>query len=456
MKQLPTGEPVWDLKFDEKGGMDPRDRQTVLDEIDADNLADLFIFSHGWGTAEQDARALYDTMFPLIRDAATSAPNLGPVGFAGIYWPSLWFPDTPATPPQPAGSTQAGTTAVTDDNAGTAALSGSEIADSLRPGFADPQQQDTVTRIGQLIDEGEKAAAGSNESDLAKEQRLQELHQLLQSLVPPPPDDDDVEDSGETALLLTDDPKTAYQAAAEEFGSAPAGSSTQGIGDWFANAINGAKEAARVLSYNVMKTRAGDIGRSGLGTLLAELHRRSPGLRVHLIGHSFGARLVSFALSGVGAPVDSPIASLLLLQGAFSHWSFAHPQDNPFGKPGPLNICADRVHGPLVATFSVYDWAVGRWYPKASFLAQDDVQAEVASRWGGMGSDGFQAVAPAADRQMPANGDTDYSFSANSFFRVDAAAVINNVENNPFSGAHSDIRKPAIAQLAISAAAAHT
>jgi hypothetical protein len=26
--------------------MDPRDRQTILDEIDADNLADLFIFSH--------------------------------------------------------------------------------------------------------------------------------------------------------------------------------------------------------------------------------------------------------------------------------------------------------------------------------------------------------------------------------------------------------------------------
>ncbi|MGH3672647.1 MAG: hypothetical protein ACRDSH_18775, partial [Pseudonocardiaceae bacterium] len=329
MKQLPTGEPVWDLKFDEKGGMDPQNRQTVLDEIDTENLADLFIFSHGWGTAEQDARDLYDTMFPLIRNAATSAPNLGPVGFAGIYWPSLWFPDTPATPPQPAGSTQAGTTAVTDDNAGTAALSGSQIANSLRPGFADPQQQDTVTRIGQLIDEGEKAAADSDESDLAKEQRLQELNQLLQSLVPSTPDDDDVEDSGETALLLTDDPKTAYQAAAEVFGSAPAGSSTQGIGDWFANAINGVKEGLRVLSYNVMKTRAGDIGRSGLGPLLAEMHRRSPGLRVHLIGHSFGARLVSFALSGVGTPADSPIASLLLLQGAFSHWSFAHAQDNP-------------------------------------------------------------------------------------------------------------------------------
>jgi hypothetical protein len=258
------------------------------------------------------------------------------VGFAGIYWPSLWFPDTPATPPQPAGSTQAGTSAVIDDDAGTAALSGAEIATSLCPGFEDPEQQDTLAQIGRLIDEGAAAA----ESGSAKEQLLQELNRLLQSLVPPQPDDES-EDSGETALLLTDDPKEAYQAAAEAFGSAPAGSSAQGIGDWFTNAINGAKEALRVLSYNVMKTRAGDIGRSGLGPLLADLHLQSPGLRVHLIGHSFGARLVSFALSGVGEPADSPIASLLLLQGAFSHWSFAHAQDNPFGKPGALNAWAD-------------------------------------------------------------------------------------------------------------------
>jgi len=455
MERLPAGEPVWDLKFDEKAGMDARDRQTFLDEIDAEDLANLFVFSHGWGTSEQGARSLYDMMFPLIRDAASGAPDLGRVGFAGIYWPSLWFPDTPAMPPRLADSTQAGTSAVRDDNAGTAALSGSEIATSLRPGFVDPKQQDTVTQIGQLIDEGE-AAAGSGESDLAKEQRLQELNQLLKSLVPPAPDHGEFEDSGETALLLTDDPKAAYQAAAEAFGSAPAGSSTQGIGDWFTNAINGAKEAVRVLSYNVMKARAGEIGRSGLGPLLADLHLRSTGLRVHLIGHSFGARLVSFALSGVGEPADSPIASLLLLQGAFSHWSFAHAQDNPFGKPGALNAWADRVHGPLVATFSVSDWAVCRWYPKASFLAQDDVQDAVASRWGGMGSDGFQAVKPAADRLMPADGDTNYNFSANSFFRVDATAVINNVKGQPFAGAHSDIRKPAIAQLVISAAAVHT
>jgi hypothetical protein len=454
MERLPTREPVWDLEFNEKGRLTAPASEAFLGEVAAEGIADLFIFSHGWGTSETSARGLYGTMFPLIRDAASGVAGVGKLGFVGIFWPSLWFPDTPATPPRSADSTQAGDGAVEDESAGTAVLSGAEIAESLRPGFEDPTQQKTVTEIGRLIDEGQ-AAVGSAEPDEMKEQRLRQLNQLLQSLVPPEPDGE-FEDAGETTLLLTNDPKRDYQAAAEAFGSAPPGSSTQGIGDWFANAINGAKDAVRVLSYTVMKARAGDIGRTGLGPLLAELHRRSPAVRVHLIGHSFGARLVSFALAGIGAPADSPVASLLLVQGAFSHWSFAHAQDNPFGSPGALHQYADRVHGPLVATFTVHDWAVGRWYPKASFLSRQDTQAGVAGRWGGMGADGYQAVKPAADRTMPEEGGIDYQFTPGTFYRVDAASVINNVKDQAFAGAHSDIRKPALAQLAMATAAAHT
>jgi hypothetical protein len=453
MERLPTGEPVWDLVFDEKGRLTAPASEAFLGEVLAEGVADLFVFSHGWGTSEAGARGLYGAMFPLIRDAASGVASVGKVGFAGIYWPSLWFPDTPATPPRPAGSTQAGDGAVEDERAGTAVLSGAEIAESLLPGFEDSAQQETMMQIGRLIDEG-TAAVGSGETDAVKEQRLLQLHELLQSLVPPAPDGE-FEDSGETALLLTDDPRKSYQAVAEAFGSAPPGASTQGIGDWFANAINGAKDAVRVLSYNVMKARAGQIGRAGLGPLLVALHGRSPAVRVHLIGHSFGARLVSFALSGIGTPADSPVASLLLVQGAFSHWSFAHAQDNPFGEAGALHTFANRVHGPLVATFSVHDWAVGRWYPKASFLARQDAEAATAGRWGGMGADGYQAVAPAADRSMPEGGGLNYQFAPGAFFRVDAASVINNVKDQAFAGAHSDIRKPAVAQLAVAAAAAH-
>jgi len=46
-------------------------------------------------------------------------------------------------------------------------------------------------------------------------------------------------------------------------------------------------------------------------------------------------------------------------------------------------------------------------------------------------------------------------FTPGTFFRVDATRVVNNVNDQAFAGAHSDIRKPAVAELAVGAAAAH-
>jgi hypothetical protein len=453
MRQLSTGEPVWDLQFDENGQLTSPAQGDVLAEVAAAGVTDLFAFSHGWDASQESARSLYDQMFPMIRNAAQGLVGLPKIGFAGIYWPSLWFPPTPATPASTAGAQQADAGAQVDLSAGTAALSGADIAAALVPGFADPAQQAAITQIGQLIDAG-LAPAGAAQSDDAKQQQLRQISQLVRSLTPPPADGG-YEDAGETALLLTSDPVDDYQATADVFGSAPPAGSQQGIADWFDKAVSGAKDVMRVFSYTTMKARAGTVGQNGVGPLLAALHAQSPAVRVHLIGHSFGARLVSFALAGVGTPDGSPVASLLLLQGAFSHWSFAHAQDNPFGSPGALNAYADRVHGPLVATHTVYDWAVGVWYPKASFLAQQDAEAVVADRWGGMGSDGFQAVKPAEDQAMPAQGGTNYGLAPGTFYRIDCAAVINNTAGEPFSGAHSDIRKPPVAQLAAAAAAAH-
>ena len=62
---------------------------------------------------------------------------------------------------------------------------------------------------------------------------------------------------------------------------------------------------------------------------------------------------------------------------------------------------------------------------------------------------------PSADRSMPEQGGLDYQFTAGTFYRVDAVNVINNVKDQPFAGSHSDIRKPALAQLVVAAATAH-
>jgi hypothetical protein len=454
MGQLGTGEPVWDLEFDEKGNLTAPDGGAFLDDVNGRNVEDLFVFSHGWGTSQDHATALYNVMFPMIRTAAQGVRGLGTLGFVGIYWPSLWFPPTPATPPPAAaGSTQTVSGPAAPLNAGTAEVTGAEIAASLQAGFADPEQQKTIIQIGQLIDQGQ-AMTGSGQTDAVKQQLIMQISQLIRSLTPP----GQGEDSGERALLVTSNPNDAYQKAAAVFGSIPTSGAAQGIGDWFASAINGAKDAVRVLSYWTMKARAGTIGRTGLGPLLTALHAKSPAIRVHLIGHSFGARLVSFALAGVGTPGDSPVCSVTLLQGAFSHWSFADATGNPFDAPGGLNALNDRVHGPLVATFSSYDWAVGIWYPKASFLAGENLTGagQGPDRWGGMGADGFQPPGAAQTLPMPAGGGLAYGFAPDTFYRVNAASVINNTAGEPFSGAHSDIQKMPVAQLIVAASAAHT
>jgi len=438
--------PYWTLTFDESGKLTKPAAGVFLDGVVSLGVSDLFVMSHGWGDSQTAAQQLYEAMFPLVAAAAGQAANVGPIGFVGIYWPSLWFPDPPPDAPGVADAVAAGKPGAAD-----AALSGQQIAQTLKASYADPGRQDTVEKMGQLIDAG--AAAAGAEPPAAQQARLDEFHGMLKNLVTN--GEQPLEDSGETSLLRTDDPKTDYAKISDILGSAPEGGAAEGLGDVFSKVWNGAKDAMRAGSYYEMKSRAGTIGHKGLGPLLAQLHAKSPGVRVHLIGHSFGARLVSFALSGIGAAAASPVASLCLVQGAFSHWSFAHLQDMPFGKAGALNEFTDRVHGPLVATFSEHDWAVGQWYPRASFLAQQNAAAEVApaNQWGGMGSDGFQGVTPKGDLDLLPAG-RPYQLAPGSFYRVNGSGVIADTKQSTFAGAHSDICHPEVAWLAVAAAAA--
>ena len=148
---------------------------------------------------------------------------------------------------------------------------------------------------------------------------------------------------------------------------------------------------------------------------ITRLGASRPGLRVHLIGHSFGARLVSFALAGlpertVGA--TSPVKSLLLLQGAFSHFAFADALPFDAARGGAVRGMGQRVGGPLVTTHTLLDTAVGRFYPLASVLARQDaarLTGSAPSRWGAFGNDGAQAV-NALEVSLAAVG-TKYAFA---------------------------------------------
>jgi hypothetical protein len=256
------------------------------------------------------------------------------------------------------------------------------------------------------------------------------------------------EDHGEQALV-EDDPEEVFGRFADAV-PRPQEGGAAGFGDAFGRLWHGAKEALRQLTYFEMKKRAGVVGKEGLGPLLGRLRGADPDLRIHLLGHSFGARLVSFALAGLPDPAESPVKSLYLLQGAFSHFAFADALPIDRSRGGALKGMAGRVDGPLVASFTDHDLAVGKLYPLASMSSREDSAGleDRLFRWGGIGHDGAQAVDAATVPLGPVG--TGYPFQPGRFVNLDGNAIINR--GRPPSGAHSDIFHPELVWAGLAAA----
>ncbi|MEW1909077.1 serine-threonine protein kinase [Kitasatospora sp. NPDC085895] len=409
-----AGLPHWEVRFDKDGQL--LDDDGLVAALPGSGVRELFVFSHGWNNSETAARALYQYTFGELADQIDSfAPSWhGKAGAVGVFWPSLLFPedapDTPSTPSSPA-----------------------ELAAALAPAFA-PAEQAKLAEITTLLEQQPEDA-----------DQLTNCHRLIGGLVTSPPLA--AEDQGQQAVLEkpTGEVFSALAGLASEQGDA------QGFPNPFKVLWHGAREALRTASYYEMKNRGGVVGKDGLGPLLGRC--AGNGLRVHLMGHSFGARLVSFALPGLPEGVGSPVASVLLIQGAFSHFSFAAPIPVSADRNGFLAPYFDRVAGPLQSIFSIGDRAVGWWYPAASMLNNEDDQAasDLTYRWGGMGHDGFQQGGAEQFDLKPAG--EPYPLQSGRFYRLRGDDVI-KADLSPFAGAHSDIQHPEVVWAALAGATA--
>jgi hypothetical protein len=382
----------------------------------AGGVTDLFFLSHGWNNGTDGARRLYQGMFSLL--AGMLGDRRATSCAVGIFWPSLLFPeDDPGTPDTPS--------------------TGAQLAGALAPSF--PGKEQDLAAMGTMLDAQPQDAA-----------QLQQFHQLASGLVTSPPLAP--EDAGPQAAITGETSAVFGHAAA--MAKTPA-AAAQGLPNPFSTLWSGAREVLRTMSYYEMKNRAGVIGQHGLGPLLATLAAAVPGLRVHLIGHSFGARLVAFSLTGLpdtATGAASPVKSLTLVQGAFSHFSFAAPTPSPAVPAGALAGVRNRVDGPLLSTFAAADRAVGWWYPAASMLAHQDAEslADLTYQWGGMGHDGFQQSPPGVTLPLQPQGQP-YAFKPDGDYLLDANQVICAVQSQ-FSGAHSDIQHPEVLWAILSAA----
>jgi hypothetical protein len=449
----------WPVSFDRAGTADVAMRAALLDQVARADLTDLIVMSHGWNAGPQAATGLYQHWFGML-PPLMPAGSTARVGTVGVYWPAMLWPDE--APP-------------TDDGVGGGAASlpepespGAPVA-ALSEVYPDPGQQGILRQLAALLD-----------AQSPDPRELNQFHELMRQLAATEPQAISPEDAG-PLTMLDEDPRdlaarfaatldsarldrvTAQAASddADEGGAAVLSDLTlsdtddevaaAGIGQVTGRLWNGAKEALRQFTYWQMKQRAGTVGQHGLGPMLADLSHRSPDMRLHLIGHSFGARLVSFSLLGLDGGSPSPVRSLTLLEGAFSHFAFAPRLPHDPARSGALSGMMARVAGPLLACYSSHDTAVGLFYPVASMTAHDDAAGltdELTFRWGAMGHDGAQAVAaPVVPLQAVS---ARYHLAPSQFTNIDASSIV--CHGKPPSGAHSDIVHPELAWAMLTAA----
>ena len=407
------------LQFAKDGSLVDRDQVRDLRQL-ADGATDVLVVSHGWNNDMEEAQELYERIAASL-DAVRGRPDAGgsdrSVAICGVLWPSKRFAER-------------------------SLISGGAAA----AGAVDPHLGEDVLDLGTAFEGDEAEATLKEAADLAPElehsaDARRRYADLLRSLVTREEsepsdaidqffdlDGDELMDRIEAAAfdLMTEVPApvdTGSAAGVESLGSA------QGL-------LGGLASKGRLLlnlvTYYEMKNRAGTIGAGSLGPVLADnVVGRA---RLHLAGHSFGARLVTAAAS-----VQHPgtVASMSLLQAAFSHNAFA--ENWKPGRDGAYRslVTSGIVDGPVVITHTRHDIAVGIAYAMASRIAgqQDSAIGDASSTYGGLGSNGAQHTPEAVDETLRKLGST---------YRLQRGKLHNLLADEFVSG-HSDVSGPEVA-----------
>lgn len=412
------------LRFGEDGSLlSPRTRDIVLER--ARDASDVFLFSHGWNNTFADASQAYRQ---FVEGYAAQRARLGlplPAGYrpmlVGMIWPSTSFVLPWEQGPAIAGSP-----------VGPEASEREELLQLL----GESLDREAFAELTELVD-GVHHLQGEAASRAAA---------LVAQALEPGDGADDPETPPAGGDLLT-----AWQVF-EHGAAAPAPASGHGVAvipgvtppaaSQQPQAAGGVPLDPRALlrlgSLWKMKARAGKVGAHGVAPLLSAILDGSDA-RVHLVGHSFGARVMLSAATLARA--TRKVHSLLLLQPAVNRWCFAD-QVTGRGVPGGYRPVLDRVQQPIVTTMSRHDVPLHEAFHLAvrdASLGEPTIAAiGDTDRYGALGGYGPAGV-ELSERQAVREG-TPYDFGAHRIVVLDG-----DVAGVKVSGVDAQAGQPAIA-----------
>jgi len=440
--------PIFELQINKDANLViPSQEQDIVNALKApgNTFTGVVVMSHGWNNDIEEARTLYRDFFLALEQVAPAV--VGKTLAVGIFWPSKKFAESDLIP--------GGAASADNDPVGDRVLL--DRLEEMKHVFGDPQadqkleqmkalvaglsadprkQNQFVSLMGAILDQHTDPAQRSEDegkATIAERAQNNGGAKVLETFGAPITPKVTLDDGGGASLGGFDDDPLLQQGGA---------GAAAGIGDFFSGIKAGALRLLNLATYYTMKDRAGKIGRDTVNPLLQRI-QSTPGvpatLKFHLVGHSFGARLVTAAVDG---PNTLRVQTLILLQGAYSHNGLALNFVN--GKNGFFHAVFDKqkVKGPILITHSKNDRAVGLAYPLASRLNGDDA-AGVGDKddlFGGMGANGAQHVDKAEIPLLPVGGTYDFTTSGKRVFNLNGDTIIQS---------HGDVaRKETAAVLA--------
>jgi hypothetical protein len=379
---------------------------------------DVILIAHGFRNDAQDATGIYTRFLTTLRshlDGSKFQPVFAGRRFVvgGVYWPSKAFRETFGT-----------------DEQGTRSLGGPETMraqvlqqlEDLRKNDANPKQRRSLDKAMKLVPKLEKHA-GAQDTFVS----------LVLSIL-----DDDADDPTEGLEAMRAQPGSEVLARIAD--------GERGIRDVAESIFGRVAQLLNVTTWYLMKNRSGTVGEAGVADAVRAIKTQVPDIKVHLVGHSLGGRLMAACAKALSAEPRVQPDSVTLLEAAFSHFGFS--ADNGKGTPGYFRAVIDSriVKGPFISTFSAEDTVVGKAYAIASRVAGDRTRGlgDSADPFGGIGRNGAQRTPESVSGKL-LTPDGSYDF---------APGVLTNLDG---SGGlithHSDVTNPAVTYAFASALA---
>lgn len=400
--------PYAEIEFEKDGSIhDLAQVRAAVDMVRDSGATDVLVLSHGWNNNMPAARALYSTLIDNMDDVRPQVPAAAGRTFAviGILWPAIQWADE-----------------IAGGGAGVA-----DPAAALAAQITDRVDDDAAAELAALVEDLDTSAA-------ARARYLEILRGLL------PTEGADGDDPPPEAFTQGD-VETVFELARSSGGltGAPAavgGAAGFSLGGFLAAARN----LLNVTTYYTMKARAGTVGTRGVAQVLDAVAEDVPTVRIHLVGHSFGAR----ALTSAALVTRAPIHSLSLLQGAYSHYGMAQNWDGR-GTDGIFRAVPARLGGPLIVTHTKNDKAVGLAYAIASRLARQAGAGlgDSSDVYGGIGRNGALKTPEALPADTLRDVGTAYVF---------APRRVSNLKADDFISGHGDVAGRQVAYAVLTAA----